>query len=449
MENFFTKADFGYVKEQRQQLTTFCHPNNGSEDASSLECTKYTRFCRGKNIVIDFRKLNQIQEPMRYRDDVLDDGMIGGHGCRLEQDRLLKENGHKSPLQSWFEEIEHFTVFDQKPKCDVTISKPTIIVKLDATVNLYHHFCDFVNLYLSMHVNNSFNFQNTIMLWDTIPYRSNFGLAWKAFTDNPITDLQYLKGKKVCFKDVMFPLLPRMVFGMYYNMPLVPGCHGSGVFHAFNRHLLYRMNITDTFQYEEKDTGIIRITFLSRKTKFRRILNEDELITTLKKKSRKFKVTKVDFNHQMPFEQQVNISANSDILIGIHGAGLTHSLFLPDYAVLFEIYNCQDELCYQDLARLRGVKYLTWEKSDKIYPEDEGKHPELGPHKKFTNYRFDPQEFLRLVMTGVKHVRYNRQVFASNLLSKTNKKRDELWSNGRDLNRFNGVIIYYNTDWTK
>ena len=32
------------------------------------------------------------------------------------------------------------------------------------------------------------------------------------------------------------------------------------------------------------------------------------------------------------------ITHNSDIFIGMHGAGLTHALFLPDWAVLFELY---------------------------------------------------------------------------------------------------------------
>ena len=31
------------------------------------------------------------------------------------------------------------------------------------------------------------------------------------------------------------------------------------------------------------------------------------------------------------------ITANSDILIGMHGAGLAHTLFLPNWAVLFEL----------------------------------------------------------------------------------------------------------------
>ena len=31
------------------------------------------------------------------------------------------------------------------------------------------------------------------------------------------------------------------------------------------------------------------------------------------------------------------VMQNTDILIGMHGAGLTHLLFLPDWAAVFEL----------------------------------------------------------------------------------------------------------------
>ena len=33
--------------------------------------------------------------------------------------------------------------------------------------------------------------------------------------------------------------------------------------------------------------------------------------------------------------------------VGIHGAGLTHLLFLPDWAHVLELYNCEDPGCYK------------------------------------------------------------------------------------------------------
>lgn len=33
-------------------------------------------------------------------------------------------------------------------------------------------------------------------------------------------------------------------------------------------------------------------------------------------------------------------------------------------------YNCEDERCYLDLARLRGIYYITWRKPNKVFPQD-------------------------------------------------------------------------------
>lgn len=35
-------------------------------------------------------------------------------------------------------------------------------------VNMYHHFCDFLNLYITQHVNNSFSTDVYIVMWDTV-----------------------------------------------------------------------------------------------------------------------------------------------------------------------------------------------------------------------------------------------------------------------------------------
>lgn len=60
------------------------------------------------------------------------------------------------------------------------------------------------------------------------------------------------------------------------------------------------------------------------------------------------------------------------------------------------------------MARLRGVKYWTWKRQDLLYPEGEGLHPQLGtPHKKFTNYAFDVDEFTRIAKQVNRQTRYS------------------------------------------
>lgn len=405
VNRFYDQADFGYIKDRYREMRIMCEPL--FKDDSSLECADHLRFCRGRNLMLNFTDLTKRKEQMRYAMDVLKQGQIGGY-CKLHKKRLMDQCDHISPLQSWGPELRNFEELKHRPiesnECDVVVEKPTFILKIDATVNMYHHFCDFFNLYASLHLNSShpdmFSRDVHILVWESYSYLSNFAPVMNAFTKHPVWDLKTFRGETVCFRNIVFPLLPRMIFGLFYNTPVVYGCEKSGLFHAFSRHILHRLNIP----FHKRQNDKIRITLLSRQTRYRRILNEDELIRKLEGNPN-YVVQRVSYSHQMPFAEQLELTHNSDVFIGMHGSGLTHLLFLPDWAAVFELYNCEDENCYQDLARLRGVKYFTWEDPEKVHKEDEGHHPEMGAHAKFTNYRFDVDEFMAVVKKASDHVK--------------------------------------------
>nr|SVE74066.1 EOG090X02IK [Daphnia barbata] len=411
LQTFFSQADFGFVKQQIQSKTVMCEPTADGE--SLLECSSYLQFCRGKSLYLDFRDLPARKESFRYKMDVLKKGQIGGK-CKLNESRLQSEATHQSPLQSWAPEMQHFEelpnfINEESQMCDIFIHKPTFVMKIDATVNMYHHFCDFFNLYTSLHVNGShpdmFTRDVNILIWETYAYHSNFGITWSAFTQNPLLNLRSFQGKRVCFREVVFPLLPRMIFGLYYNTPIVWGCKESGLFHAFSKFILHRLKIPKRATIDPAGQPRIKILLLSRNTQYRRILNEKALLDALRSSPRQYSVERVEFTHETDFRHQLRVIQDTDIFIGMHGAGLTHLLFLPDWASVFELYNCGDEHCYADLARLRGVHYQTWTNHTKLKQQDEGHHPsDGGPHAKFTNYAFDTTEFLRIVDVAADHV---------------------------------------------
>ncbi|XP_072307772.1 EGF domain-specific O-linked N-acetylglucosamine transferase [Eucyclogobius newberryi] len=398
---FWKQADFGYVKERLSELTVLCKAKQRED--SSLKCSSHARFCKTTNLYLDLRNPRRGHE--RYRDDFLLQGQIGGR-CRLNKRALAAAGEHKSPLQSWFAELQTYTELNFQPTedqhCDMIIDKPTIFMKLDAGVNMYHHFCDFVNLYISQHINNSFSTDINIIMWDTSNYGYGdlFSETWRAFTDFDIIHLKTYDSKQVCFKDAVFSLLPRMRYGLFYNTPLISDCSSDGLFRAFSQHVLHRLHIAQAGPKE----ATVRVTLLARSTEHRRILNQVQLVNALKTVPL-LEVNVVDYKYKdVPFLEQLRITHNSDVFIGMHGAGLTHLLFLPDWAVIFELYNCEDESCYRDLARLRGIRYVTWQKMDKVFPQDKGHHPTLGDHPKFTNYTFDVEEFMRIVLEAVDYV---------------------------------------------
>lgn len=132
-ETFFTQADFGYIRQQNNEMMVMCDPLFPGD--SVLECSKNTRFCRGRNLLIDFGNLLDNTEKFRYKTDVLSVGHIGGF-CKFHESRLKAELDHLSALQSWAPEMRNFVELPHRPLdsgiCDRIIDKPTFIMKIDA-----------------------------------------------------------------------------------------------------------------------------------------------------------------------------------------------------------------------------------------------------------------------------------------------------------------------------
>jgi protein O-GlcNAc transferase len=291
---------------------------------------------------------------------------------------------------------------------------------------MYHHFCDFINLYITQHMIKSFTQNVNIVIWDTSDsdHWSYFSDTWKVFSNREPIHIREFDGKRVCFRDAIFSMLARVLYGHYYNMPVVPGCYGTALYQSFSQHVLHRLKIKQNGPLKDK----LRVTMLARGTKFRNIVNQEEIVEAMKLQLSKYiEFNLVEYSIEMPFIEQLHHTHDSDIFMSMHGAGLTHLLFLPNWAAVFEIYDCDDKQCYYDLSRLRGVKHFTWEDESKVFAQDEGLHPQLGtPHKKFTNYSFDVDEFVRIVKKMIKYVKKHPDYIKAYELKYDVTKNDEL-----------------------
>ena len=125
-----------------------------------------------------------------YSMDVLKSGQIGGK-CLLHKARLDDNMQYIAPLQSWAPELRNFVALNvtnplsdaSSEQCDVYINKPTFIMKIDAAVNYYHHFCDFFNLYASLHINSThpdmFSRDVHVLIWENRAYQVSIQLKCK------------------------------------------------------------------------------------------------------------------------------------------------------------------------------------------------------------------------------------------------------------------------------
>ena len=106
----------------------------------------------------------------------------------------------------------------------------------------------------------------------------------------------------------------------------------------------------------------------------RQIDNEEELLAALGGVAG-VSVARLDFA-QLEVEEQVAVVARSDVLIGMHGAALTHALYLPPHAGVLELWPKPSDIwrCFEHAATLAGLHYVRW--ANEAYPagyrDDEG-----------------------------------------------------------------------------
>ena len=145
----------------------------------------------------------------------------------------------------------------------------------------------------------------------------------------------------------------------------------------FRAFFLQQYHINDSVS---KDCNQITITINLRRDKVfhprnekgmvgRKIFNEAEIIGDIINAFPNACVEGVLMD-SLPMRQQLEVISTTDIFIGMHGAGMTHSIFLPKHAAVLELFPKDFKrdrpwyVCYQKIAEWRGLKYDSWENFD-------------------------------------------------------------------------------------
>lgn len=133
-----------------------------------------------------------------------------------------------------------------------------------------------------------------------------------------------------------------------------------------------RNKLLNYFEIKIKTNKTHTITYAKRVKTKRRFSKEIEknLLKSLKEKFPKSKIIISNFT-KLSFKEQIEIIANTDLLIGIHGNGLTHSIFMTPNKTIIEIFpENTHHLDYRMLAELNNLRYYCFdEKSGLISKE--------------------------------------------------------------------------------
>ncbi|XP_060596302.1 uncharacterized protein LOC132750353 [Ruditapes philippinarum] len=98
----------------------------------------------------------------------------------------------------------------------------------------------------------------------------------------------------------------------------------------------------------------------------RKIANEIELLNKVSIAFRNHSVRGIQLDHYT-VDEQIRLTSQTDILVGMHGAGLSHVLFIPKHASLIELFPSTYSTIshFEFIARWRRINYFKWKNLDR------------------------------------------------------------------------------------
>lgn len=132
-------------------------------------------------------------------------------------------------------------------------------------------------------------------------------------------------------------------------------------------------------QHKTLNCSNVTVTFLFRRNYIahprnptgvvpRRVDNEQQLLDSTRQafEHAEVKLNLLDVTFEpLSMREQVSLIADTDVLVAMHGAGLTHILFLPEHAAVVEMFSRGTRVShYEAFARWRSLKYKLFQSKD-------------------------------------------------------------------------------------
>jgi len=270
----------------------------------------------------------------------------------------------KNHLNEWL----YSMITQYSPKRDdefVVEVQFTIAITRYEYANLYHCLTDWYNAFLVMKFLNHTSCDTNILLIDAHP-RVHLDDVWKVVF-NSSRKLSALN-RRTYFNHLVWGVIG-------YSSPLASSLSTCPPFiEEFRNIFLSRFNIT---QSRYLVCSQPRVLFLWRHNYVshprnplgmvsRKISNEMELLQHVSLNMPEAIVHAVQID-KLSMQQQLQQITDTDVLVGMHGAGLSHAIFLPHWAAVVELvphYWSAESNQFKMIAVWRNLTYERWVNND-------------------------------------------------------------------------------------
>ncbi|KAH3736710.1 hypothetical protein DPMN_043283 [Dreissena polymorpha] len=212
------------------------------------------------------------------------------------------------------------------------VTAPTFVIKRIEAHNLYHTLCEWMNVFLVSKV-MKLNASLVDIVWIDDRPPSPLDETWTVLFENVY---RYQKDENLVYKNLIWNIIGFNSPINFHNLPSAP------YFEDFRDFFLKAYGVSDEKRLDcnrLKETVILRKDYMThpeRKELFnglvhRKFKNEDEIVDNVKSVFTQATVETVILE-QMSMLDKLNVMTQTDVLIGMHGAGMSHVMFLPSHA---------------------------------------------------------------------------------------------------------------------
>ncbi|KAI7326500.1 hypothetical protein KC315_g7542 [Hortaea werneckii] len=178
---------------------------------------------------------------------------------------------------------------------------------------------------------------------------------WTADTDLPPVKLRdVLNGKETAPQKILVPLVGIANTLWQGDWEQIP-CGESPLLHNLTQKVLSFYGIRHSSQTPDRPQKLVMIN----RKHSRHLIHTDALFDALQARHPEVEMTLLDYG-TLDFKAQLELDQTTDILVGVHGAGLTHGMFLPRHSTLAQILPpTLDHYGFENMARFLGHKYYS------------------------------------------------------------------------------------------
>ncbi len=248
---------------------------------------------------------------------------------------------------------------EQVMPCRVVETRPTLMFMREqgTASNMFHEMAQILALYITKHVHGvPDDTRNVLLLGFDRHHRNTQGRCDELLVAFSNTSVVYDEdvAADTCFTNAMLAFAGEESIAFWHKFVGIVPCHDSPLMRSFQHFLLTGFGMEPVVA-----TEALTLCWIVRGAYSRSLNGEADFVEKIRSENTHFAFQVAEFGQGdlTSLRSQMLWSQKCNVMVGAHGAGLTHSMWMPEEGVVVEILPPSFG-SYRTLVRSMGHQYL-------------------------------------------------------------------------------------------